>query len=139
MARFDNVSEPAISAMVDRFYAKARRDPLIGPLFDDAVADWDEHLAKLGDFWSSVMLTSGRYKGNPMAAHMKHPIEPQFFERWLMLWRETAGELFMPEVAARWREKAEHIAESLKLALFFRPGPGLPIAGGSGGRRRRHS
>ena len=127
MAPYDEISETAIAAMVARFYGKARQDPIIGPLFNAAVADWDEHLAKLGDFWSSVMLTSGRYKGNPISAHLKHPIEPQFFARWLMLWRETAGELFVPEVAARWQQKAENIAESLKLALFFRPAA-LPIA-----------
>jgi hemoglobin len=68
------------------------------------------------------MLTTGRYKGNPMAVHMKHPIEPAFFERWLALWRETAGELFTPAIAERFRSKAERIADSLKLALFYRPG-----------------
>ena len=95
---------------------------MIGPLFEGAVGDWDEHLGKLCDFWSSVMLTTGRYKGNPMAAHLKHPIEPQFFERWLRLWHETAGEIFAAEPAAAFDLKAERIAESLKLALFFRPG-----------------
>ncbi len=118
----DTVTEPAIVALVDRFYAKARRDPMIGPLFNAAVQDWDEHLGKLHDFWSSVMLTTGRYKGNPMAVHLSHPIEPRFFERWLALWRETAGELFAPDVAAGFAAKAERIAESLKLALFYRPG-----------------
>ncbi|HYU11446.1 MAG TPA: group III truncated hemoglobin [Stellaceae bacterium] len=128
MAPFETISEPAIAALVGRFYGKARCDPLIGPVFDAAVDDWDEHLRKLCDFWSSVMLTSGRFKGNPMAAHMKHPIEPVFFERWLALWRETAGELFAPELAARFREKAERIADSLKLALFYRPGSIRPRA-----------
>ena len=90
--------------------------------FNRAVGDWDEHLRKLYDFWSSVMLTTGRYKGNPMAAHLKLPIQPQFFERWLALWQETAGEVFAPEPAALFREKANRIAESLKLALFYRPG-----------------
>lgn len=135
MAPYDSVSEPAIAAMVERFYTKARRDPMLGPLFEAAVEDWDEHFAKLGDFWSSVMLTTGRYKGNPMAAHLKHPIEPQFFDRWLALWRETAGELFPPEIAAGWRAKAERIAESLKLALFYRPGA-PPMAQGMRQERR---
>ena len=124
MAPFDDITELAIAALVERFYSKARRDPLIGPVFNAAVEDWDEHLHKLRDFWSSVMLTTGRYKGNPMAAHVKHPIEPAFFERWLALWRETAGELFAPALAERFRDKAERIAESLKLALFYRPGSG---------------
>ena len=48
------------------------------------------------------MLTSGRYKGNPMAAHLKHrdAIRPAMFERWLELWRETARET-LDEPAAR--------------------------------------
>jgi hemoglobin len=122
MAPFDDITELSIAALVERFYAKARRDPVIGPVFNTAVENWDAHLHTLRDFWSSVMLTTGRYKGNPMAAHVKHPIEPSFFERWLDLWRETAAELFAPALAERFRDKAERIAESLKLALFFRPG-----------------
>lgn len=121
MQRFDMVGEPGIAALVEQFYDKARRDPQIGPVFEDAVDDWDRHLAKLCDFWSSVMLTTGRYKGNPMAAHLKQPIEPEFFDRWLDLWRETAAEVFAPETAAQFQAKAERIAESLKLALFYRP------------------
>jgi len=122
MTGFATITEPAISALVTRFYGKARLDPMIGPVFEDAVDDWDQHLSKLCDFWSSVMLTSGRYKGNPMIAHVKQPIEPEFFERWLGLWHETAGEVFAPEAAAQFDFKAQRIAESLKLALFYRPG-----------------
>jgi hemoglobin len=122
MALFDDITELAIAALTERFYSKARRDPMIGPVFNAAVEDWDAHLRTLRDFWSSVMLTAGRYKGNPVAAHVKHPIEPAFFNRWLALWRETAVELFAPPIAERFRDKAERIAESLKLALFFRPG-----------------
>jgi hemoglobin len=122
MERFTEITEPAIAALVARFYAKVRFDPLIGPVFNNAIDDWDEHLRTLNAFWSSVMLTSGRYKGNPMAAHLKLPIEPVFFERWLALWRETAAELFEPDLAAQFEAKARRIAESLKLALFYRPG-----------------
>ena len=121
MERFAEITEPAIAALVARFYAKARLDPLIGPVFNNTIEDWDAHLRTLNAFWSSVMLTTGRYKGNPMAAHLKLPIEPKFFERWLALWRETAAELFTPGPAAQFVAKAERIAESLKLALFYRP------------------
>ena len=122
MTGLECISEPGIAALVTRFYGKARRDSMIGPLFEQAVDDWDEHLGKLCDFWSSVMLTTGRYKGNPMAAHLKLPIEPPFFERWLGLWHETAGEIFAAPQAAQFGIKAERIAESLKLAMFYRPG-----------------
>ncbi|HEX9954299.1 MAG TPA: DUF1971 domain-containing protein, partial [Allosphingosinicella sp.] len=97
-------------------------DALLGPVFGAAVADWPEHLQKLGAFWSSVMRTTGRYKGSPMGAHLRHAasIKPEMFDRWLTLWRETAAEELAPEDAAAAIEKAERIAESLKLALYFR-------------------
>jgi len=94
MPQFDDITEPAIAVLVDRFYAKVRQDTVIGPVFNQAVSDWDEHLRTLCAFWSSVMLTSGRYKGNPMAVHMRQPLEPAFFSHWLDLWRQTAGEIF---------------------------------------------
>lgn len=117
------ISEAEIATLVDRFYAKVRRDPEIGPIFETAIGDqWDRHLAIMRDFWSSVMLTTGRYKGNPMAVHLRHPIVPAHFERWLALFGETTDELFVPEIAERFRQKAAMIAKSLQLALFYRPG-----------------
>ncbi len=119
------MGEAELQTLVDRFYARVRADELLGPLFNRAVEDWPEHLEKLGAFWSSVMLTSGRYKGSPMAAHLRHAaaIEPHMFDRWLELWRETARETLEEEDAAAVIGKAERIAESLKLALFFRIRP----------------
>ena len=116
------MNEEDLQRLVDLFYARVRRDDLLGPVFDGAVGDWPEHLQKLGAFWSSVMLTSGRYKGSPMGAHMRHAssIEPEMFDRWLKLWRETAREVLAQADAAAVIAKAERIAESLKLALFFR-------------------
>ena len=124
------MTEADLQSLVDAFYAKVRRDPVLGPVFDRAVGDWPEHLEKLGAFWSSVMLTSGRYKGSPMAAHLRQAkaIEPAMFERWLDLWRETAREALAEPDAAAVIEKAERIAESLKLALFFRIAPEEPRA-----------
>lgn len=111
-----------LQRLVDRFYAKVREDALIGPIFNEAINDWPEHLEKLGAFWSSVINTSGRYKGNPMAAHLKHEpaINPEMFDRWLDLWRETALEILPTDGAQRVIDRAERIAESLKLGLFFR-------------------
>ena len=121
---FAEITEDSIRILVDRFYAKVRADAVLGPIFDRAIGDhWPEHLAKLADFWSSVMLTSGRYKGNPMAAHAAlGEIEPAMFPRWLALFHDTAAELFAPAEAAAFRAKSERIAESLRLGLFYRPG-----------------
>lgn len=118
------ITEPALARLVETFYGRVRQDDLVGPLFNDAVGDWPAHLAKLADFWSSVMLTSGRYKGNPVVKHLKHlaRITPEMFDRWLAIWRETTAELLPPAAAAQLQDKAGRIAESLQLALRFRPG-----------------
>lgn len=118
------VTEPALARLVATFYGRVRQDDLIGPLFNDAVEDWPEHLSKLADFWSSVMLTTGRYKGNPVIKHVKHVarITPEMFARWLAIWRDTTAELLPPAAAAQLQDKAARIAESLQLAIRFRPG-----------------
>ena len=117
------LSESAIRQLVDSFYAKVRADPELGPIFERAIpGDWGPHLATMHDFWSSIMLTSGRYKGNPVAIHLRvEGIEPQLFARWLALFDETCRELFDADIADAFRVKAARIAESLKLALFYRP------------------
>jgi hemoglobin len=59
--RIDQISEDGIQRLVDEFYAKVRADPELVPIFNCAIpGDWGLHLATIRDFWSSVMLTSGR-------------------------------------------------------------------------------
>jgi hemoglobin len=115
------VTEEELATLVERFYAKVRSDDVLGPVFNAAVDDWPEHMEKLSAFWSSVMLTTGRYRGNPMAAHMKHKsaIDPSMFVRWLGLWRATAREILDERGAEAVIAKAERIAESLQTGMFF--------------------
>ncbi|ORE90730.1 group III truncated hemoglobin [Aurantimonas sp. 22II-16-19i] len=117
------VTEEALFRLVSAFYARVREDEALGPLFAGAVGDWPAHLERLTAFWSSVVLGSGRYKGNPFAAHLRHAdaIDSSMFDRWLVIWRETTASRFPPETAALLQFKADRIAESLKAGLFFRP------------------
>lgn len=108
------VSEAQISTLVDAFYAKVRRDPEIGPIFNAIVDDWPHHLALLKDFWSTVLLATGRYKGNPMMKHFQLGLDPPHFERWLALFAETAREVFPPDSAAFVIEKSHRIAQTLQ-------------------------
>jgi hemoglobin len=119
------MTEQQLATLVDRFYAKVREDAVLGPVFNGAISDWPHHLGKMVDFWSSVMLTSGRYKGNPMMMHLKHKarIVPSMFDRWLELWRETARETLDEQGAVAVIAKADRIAESLQLGMFFKLPP----------------
>ena len=124
------MTEDQLAVLVDRFYAKVREDDLLGPVFNGAIPDWPEHLEKLTAFWSSVMLTSGRYKGNPMMTHLKHvaAIRPAMFARWLELWGETARDALDEHGATAVIAKAERIAESLQLGMFFKLQPRGAVA-----------
>jgi hemoglobin len=123
------VTETMIEEVVETFYARVRRDEVLGPIFNAHVDDWPEHLAKLKDFWSSVLLMTGRFKGQPMAVHAALPdIGRAHFERWLAMFGETVGEVCPPEAAALFRDKSAMIAESLQLGIAVSRGELPPLS-----------
>lgn len=115
-----SLSEDAVAQQIVAFYAKARADDLLGPVFA-VITDWPPHIDRITAFWTRTLLGVGRYEGNPLAEHRKHPLTPQMFERWLALWAETADDLFEAEAAGILKDRAARIGESLSLGLFFRP------------------
>lgn len=130
------ISEDSIKRLVDTFYAKVRRDPALSPIFAAAIGEsesqWGPHLEKMYAFWSSIMLTSGRYHGNPLKKHKDLPaFDIRLFDRWLELFAETANELHTPETAAIYIAKSQRIAESLKLGIYYTPGD-FPMAQAGG-------
>lgn len=115
------ITDDAIARLVPQFYARVRADEVLGPIFNGAIDDWPHHLGKLEAFWSSVMLSSGRYKGQPMVAHLRHAehMTQENFHRWLGLWTEVTQEVLGPEIASAFQEKSGRIAESLQLGVEF--------------------
>lgn len=107
--------------LVGRFYGRARRDELIGPVFNAAIEDWDHHLDHIATFWTASLLGVGRFEGRPMAKHLRQPITPPMFDRWLALWGEATSEIYEPDIARGLQARAARIAESFKLGLFYRP------------------
>jgi len=113
--------EAGIARLVHDFYARARVDWMLGPVFEAAVEDWDEHLDTLVRFWCSVLLRAGSYRGNPMAAHRPLGLDDQHFARWLALWDRTAREVLPREQARHVFETAERIGRSLRIGLEIDP------------------
>ena len=132
MAR-TGLDESHLSSLVHRFYGKVRNDPVLGPIFASRIADWEPHLVRMVEFWSSVALMTGRYHGAPVPAHAGLPVSWPHFERWLELFRETALEICPPAGAAHVIERAERIARSLHMAVEDAARPGgdrsVPILG----------
>jgi hemoglobin len=111
------IGEAMIERLVRAFYGRARLDPFIGPIFESKVSDWEDHIARICAFWSFVALMSGRYHGEPMAAHLPLPIDTPHFDRWLEIFAETAPQVCPPAAAAHFLERAHRIADSLELGI----------------------
>lgn len=111
------ITDADIGLLVRTFYARAREDELIGPIFGRAVADWDHHIAQITDFWSSMLLKTRRYGGRPMRPHLMLGLDPAHFDRWLKLFEATANELFAPELAAEFIIRARRIADSFEMGI----------------------
>lgn len=111
-----DLDEASIALLVRTFYDRARQDDVIGPVFLAAVEDWDHHIGKITDFWSGVMLRTGRYDGRPMRPHLTLPLEGRHFDRWLELFEATARELFPTDIAHAFSIRARRIADSFEMA-----------------------
>jgi len=110
----------AIATLVHTFYDDVRADPVLGPVFNNAIGErWDPHLARMVEFWSTVMLGSQSFQGNVFGKHMAlSGIEPEHFRRWLALFQATATRLFEPAVANEFLTVAGRIASSLQYGYF---------------------
>jgi hemoglobin len=111
-------NEEQIVELVDLFYGRVHRDPLIGPVFEQFVRDWDQHMCAMRNFWSTSLLGRGTYRGNGFAQHMRLPLEEAHFSRWLELWEKSATEVLPPAIAQRAIGKGRHMAESFKAGLL---------------------
>lgn len=95
-----------IQFLVNTFYTSIRNDDLIGPIFNRIVGDhWPTHLAKMYNFWETVLLSKHSYFGSPFPPHAKLGLSAAHFERWLDLWKQTLDQHFHGEKAeeAKWR------------------------------------
>ncbi|MBN8990753.1 MAG: group III truncated hemoglobin [Rhizobiales bacterium] len=128
------ITEAMIERLVHGFYAKVRRDPMLAPVFEARISEWEAHLEQMCAFWSSVALMTGRYHGTPMVKHMPLPVDAGHFDRWLALFEMTARELCPPVAAAHFVERAQRIAASLELGIAG--GQGVMLAPGERFRRR---
>ena len=117
------ITEENIKKLVDTFYSKVREDTSLSPIFEQAIGEdiaiWQPHLQKMYDFWSSIMLSSDRYRGNPLRKHRDlPPFDKVLFDRWLVLFSQTANELYTVDIASLFISKSENIARSLKLGIY---------------------
>ena len=96
----DISTESDIKLLVDEFYKVVVVDPVIGFIFNDVVKlSWEKHIPVMYSFWSSLLLGSKTYNGNPMGKHInldkKILLTKIHFDKWLELWYGTVDGNFI--------------------------------------------
>jgi len=127
------LTDESVRAVVEDFYGRVRADPDLAPMFESRLGDrWSAHLDRMCDFWTTVLLGTRRYRGNPMASHMTIPdIAPSHFTRWMNLFARTARAHLSEPAAADMIERAERMRRALqRAACGTDPAPDthLPLA-----------
>jgi hemoglobin len=118
--QYHELNAASITSLVHEFYADVRADPELLTVFSQAIGDdWEPHLARMVDFWSTVMMGSKQFQGNVFSKHMQlGGVEPRHFRRWLDLFERTADRLFEPALAEEFHTVARRIAASLQYGFF---------------------
>jgi len=126
------ITVPVVRGVIVAFYAKVRRDPVLGPVFENIVGDhWDAHVEKVCSFWFYVTRLDRSYNARDfMPAHVKHPtIQTALLPIWLRLFRQTAKELCTADVADALIDIAERMAVSIEMSLTRRDSGEDPTPG----------
>ncbi len=112
------VSEADIRTLVDEFYAAVRNDDLLGKVFDRHIEDWSVHLPKMYDFWSTVVLHTGRYSGRPIEVHARlSELSRTHFARWVALWEQTVDRTIPAPARGAFVLAAQRMAASMSSRL----------------------
>jgi hemoglobin len=111
-----------VMQLVRAFYAKATGDPVIGHFFTTVVQlNWDKHIPRIVDFWTTLLFGGGLYSGNPMEAHIHlnklSPMQQQHFDKWVELWTATVDALFSGPKAEEAKMRGASIATIMHLKL----------------------
>jgi len=113
-----------VSVLVRTFYAKIRKDEVLGPIFNNSITDWEKHLELLTDFWETQLFLKRTYHGNPVTAHqevdekMNHSITSEHFGLWLNLWFETIDDHFTGDVAWIAKNRAQKMSTMLFMKIY---------------------
>jgi hemoglobin len=114
-------TEEDIYELIYTFYGKVRKDDLLSPIFMSKIADdeWDIHLSKMIRFWSSMLLYTRTYSGDPMSKHFALPIGEAHFLQWLKLFHMTIDELFTGKIAEDAKLRANGIGRIMGSTLGY--------------------
>lgn len=109
-------TEDRIRDVVHAFYGRVRDDPVLGPVFAERLdGRWPDHLERMCRFWSSVLMGTRSFRGDPMGAHVALPgIDPAHFDRWMGLFHLTVHDRLPGHLAADMHGRAARMRVALQ-------------------------
>ncbi len=118
-----------IKLLVNTFYSKIDKHPLLGPVFATRIKDgnWQPHLEKMYRFWGTLLLYTQEYSGSPFDKHIGLQIGAEHFKQWLALFDQTVDSLFEGTVANTAKERAHNIGLTFEYKLASLDDDGLKI------------
>ena len=118
-----------VKLLVDSFYGKVRKDPMLKDIFNNKIEDrWPEHLEKMYRFWQTGLLEEHTYKGSPFVPQAPLPVSKEHFDSWISLFFSTVDELFAGEKAERAKWQGGKMAEMFQYKIdYYRGNPAVPL------------
>ena len=121
IAQHDIQSSKDIRLLVDSFYGNAKKDPLLGPTFEQAISDWQDHLPTMYQFWERLLFGLSDYSGNPFQKHLNLSLGKEHFTIWVKIFIRTIDENFSGLKAEEAKRLAKNIAGSFQLRMGITP------------------
>lgn len=104
-----------ILRLVRTFYADVRQHERLGPIFNSHIHDWEDHLAKITEFWALQTGGPTNYRGGFAGAHLKvSGIRVHHFDDWLELWDYNCRRHLEPPLAKEMSRLAHTLGNRLK-------------------------
>jgi hemoglobin len=118
-----------IEKMVHQFYGRVRTEPILGPIFEERIGHWPDHLDRMVAFWRAVLRSESTFsmseRGAPPILHRQiEELELAHFDIWLALFAEVVDGIFEPDEATEVKAAARRIAVALSRHL----GPASSLA-----------
>lgn len=105
-------SKEDVKLLVETFYQKLVKDELVSHFFSKL--DLKEHLPRVVQFWSFILLDEEGYTANMMEKHAKLDLNEASFDRWLKLFHETVDQFFVGEKADLAKQRSTLIGWTMK-------------------------
>lgn len=97
---YSRIGQEKLARLLHHFYSDIRQHNIVGPIFNQQIHDWPEHLEKIRSFWTRMTGGPSAYSGQMPAKHLALGLNTNHFQVWLQLW-EFNCRSYLPESEAR--------------------------------------